>query len=110
MKLRSKQKELSPEGNYVSVSVGKYTYKIDLLTLWVYDQDNCKYTIAECLEKGLEAKLEVDALKNVVENNKNSQDTVNSKLSDTLDACLTYIKALQDKVITLTSDVNKLKK
>ena len=108
-KLRSKLKELSPEGNFVSVSVGKYTYKIDLLTLWVYDQDNCKYTIAECLESGLNAKLELDALKNTVDNNKKEQNEINKKMAETLQNCLDYVKSIQDKVMTNTSDINKLK-
>ncbi len=107
--LRSKLKELSPEGNFVTVSVGKYSYKIDLLTLWVYDQDNCKYTIAECLAAGLDAKLEVENLRSLIDSNKREQDEINKKLSDALANSLNYAKSIQDKVITNTSDINKLK-
>ena len=110
MELRSRLNPTSVEANLVSVSVGKYTYKIDLLTLEVYDENNTKFKIKDILETALQNKADIKALKDSQEEFSTAQSKSNTSLNNALAACMNYIKALNDQIISLQIEVNKLRK
>lgn len=109
MKLRSKLKPTSVESNLISLNVGKYTYKVDLLTLIVYDEFNTKYTLESILEDALKSKEDLFNLQCEFKQKTESQEKTNKKLADAFDACIKYTKTLQNQIITLNSELSKLK-
>lgn len=108
-KLRSRLNPTSAEANLVSVSVGKYTYKIDLLTLLVYDEENTKYNIGDILTLALENKIKLDELDKEYNTFKENQEKSNKSMVKTMNACMEYTKTLQDKIITLDKEIANLK-
>lgn len=109
MKLRSKLNPTSVEGNYISLNVGKYTYKVDLLTLIVYDEHNAKYTLGSILEDALKTKAELFNLQNKHKEDHEEQLKINKNLTSAFEACMKYVKTLEDQIITLHNEINLMK-
>lgn len=110
MELRSRLNPTSVEANLVSVSVGKYTYKIDLLTLEVYDENNTKYKIKDILETSLKTKKELNDLKAKYDEFSKAQSSSNSSLNNALNACMNYVKSLNDQILSLEIKIRELQK